>query len=133
MTSAAPVMMTCRYCLVRQPEEQFEVCRIYKGKTYRRRKCKRCKHATQMRRRARLRAWLDEYKQQHRCLRCRFSDFRALHFHHADRSQKEYNVADMVGQGWSIAVIKREIAQCVILCANCHEILHSDERNAVEE
>jgi hypothetical protein len=133
MTIAAAVMMTCRYCLVRQPEEEFEVCRIYKGKAYRRRKCKQCKHATQMRRRARLRTWLDEYKKGHHCVRCGFGDFRALEFHHPDRGDKENNVAEMVGEGWSVAAIQREIAKCVILCANCHLILHYEERNGADE
>ncbi len=129
MTVATAVMMTCRYCLLRQPEEQFEICRVFKGKTYRRRKCKRCKHATQMRRRARLRAWLDEYKKSRPCVRCGFNDFRALEFHHRDKAEKDFNVAEMVGQGWSVAAMKREIAKCIVLCANCHLIAHHEERN----
>jgi hypothetical protein len=133
VTVATAVMMTCRYCLLRQPEDQFEICRVVKGKAYRRRKCKKCKHGTQMQRRDRLRGWMDDYKKGLHCEWCGFEDFRALQFHHRDRTEKEYNVADMVKQGWSVAALRREIAKCVILCANCHLILHYEERNGAEE
>jgi hypothetical protein len=131
MAVDAIVLKTCRYCLVAQPQDEFEICRVYKGKAYRRLKCKKCKHATQMRRRARLKAWLDGYKKRCRCLRCGFRDFRALEFHHRNKEDKEFNVADMVKQGWSVAAIKREIAKCIVLCANCHLIAHYEERNGV--
>jgi hypothetical protein len=86
-----------------------------------------------MRRKNRLRAWLDEYKKCLKCERCGFSDFRALQFHHRERDQKEFNIADMAKQGWSVEGLRREMAKCMILCANCHMILHYVERNGAEE
>ena len=117
-------MMTCRYCGILLADSEFEVCRIVKGKIYRRRKCKRCKHATQMGRRGRLKVWLEEYKKTRRCERCGFNDYRALEFHHPEGADKHFNVGDMVRLGMSITSIRREIAKCEVLCANCHNIEH---------
>jgi hypothetical protein len=121
-------MMVCRYCSVAQPDKCFEVCRVVNGKTYRRRKCQRCKQAAQRMRRARIKRWVDEYKKAQRCARCGFADYRALQFHHRDRGEKEVAVAEMARAGLSLDSIKREIEKCEVLCANCHCIAHYDER-----
>lgn len=118
----------CKYCQTEQPETSFEVCRIIKGVAYRRLRCKLCKRAIQNKRRIRLELWIESYKKNLCCERCGFSDYRALQFHHQDRGDKEFNVSDMVRQGWSIAAIEREISKCIVLCANCHQIEHCEQR-----
>jgi 5-methylcytosine-specific restriction endonuclease McrA len=35
---------------------------------------------------------------------------------------KEYQVSLMVGQGYDIPAIQKEIAKCEIVCSNCHRI-----------
>lgn len=114
----------CKYCQTNQPETSFEVCQIIKGVAYRRLRCKKCKRAIRIQRIARLKLWLTTYKKTLHCKRCGFSDYRALQFHHRGRSAKDFNVADMAKQGSSIAAIEREIAKCIVLCANCHQIEH---------
>lgn len=51
-----------------------------------------------------------------------------LQFHHRDAGQKVMDVAVMIRRGWSVEKIKEEIEKCDILCANCHAILHYQER-----
>jgi hypothetical protein len=52
-----------------------------------------------------------------------------LDFHHDGQSEKDFNVADMAGQGLSIKAIQIEIEKCIILCSNCHRIEHYEERH----
>lgn len=121
-------MKVCKYCREERSDEEFEVCRIVAGKTYRRLKCKKCKQAYNNKRRARLRAWLIDYKKVSVCVRCGFADFRALQFHHKGHEAKVLNVADMVRSVFSIETVKREIDKCIVLCSNCHQIEHYKER-----
>lgn len=52
-----------------------------------------------------------------------------MHFHHL--GNKEIEVAKLVNR--PIAIIEREIAKCVVLCANCHIMRHVNEREQVPE
>lgn len=126
--TAPTILKQCRYCGQSRPEESFEVCRVVKGKAYRRLRCQLCKYRYATQRRASIRRWVDELKKTMRCATCGFADFRALEFHHPDGEDKGFNIADMVKNGLSIDSLKREIAKCVTLCANCHHIAHYEER-----
>jgi predicted HNH restriction endonuclease len=121
-------MWICKYCKVEQPEEAFEICRVVKGKVYRRLRCQRCKRQKTNERRAALRQWLDDYKKTLKCGQCGFADYRALEFHHPGQREKDFNVADMIRSGLSRKAIVTEIAKCITLCSNCHQIAHYDER-----
>jgi hypothetical protein len=59
------------------------------------------------------------------CIRCGFSDPRALHYHHRDPSQKTRNISEIYLNGWGWERIEKELAKCDLLCANCHHIEHS--------
>lgn len=48
----------------------------------------------------------------------------AFDFHHLDPSEKEYTPSDMVNMRWERIV--DELDKCVLLCSNCHRIIHSD-------
>ena len=74
--------------------------------------------------RAALREWLDDQERTLRCQLCGFADYRALQFHHQDSQEKHANVADMIRSGLSRQSILREVAKCIVLCANCHAIEH---------
>ena len=41
---------------------------------------------------------------------------------------KSFNIADMSSQGFSKDSIAKEIEKCIPLCANCHAIIHYEER-----
>lgn len=43
-------------------------------------------------------------------------------FHHLDPTQKEFNFA---GRNRALASCKDELDKCVVLCANCHRLLHA--------
>jgi len=120
----------CKYCNTEQPDEAFTVCRIVRGKVYRRLRCQECKRACANKRRNDLRRWLCDYKRILCCVHCGFADHRALAFHHDGVQDKEFNIADMVRHAHSRANILKEIGKCTVLCANCHSITHFEERLA---
>ena len=49
-----------------------------------------------------------------------------LQFHHTGR--KKMDISAMASQGYSIEAIRREITQCIVLCANCHQMLEHKRR-----
>ncbi|WP_114578875.1 homing endonuclease associated repeat-containing protein [Saliphagus sp. LR7] len=77
------------------------------------------------RRRAEIRRWLYQYKDQNcKCTRCDEDRPLCLDFHHPN--EKERSVATMVVNGHSKESIREEIERCVVLCANCHRLNHLD-------
>jgi transcription elongation factor Elf1 len=63
---------------------------------------------------------LAEIKQTSGCVDCGESNHIVLDFDHL--SNKKYNVSRMIHDGFSWAAIKKEIAKCEVVCANCHRI-----------
>lgn len=57
-----------------------------------------------------------------KCEKCGCTDVRILEFHHIDPNKKEFTICDIRNLRWSI--IEREIQKCILLCSNCHSILH---------
>ena len=75
------------------------------------------------------RDWLNKYKQSLCCSRCGYHEnVIALDFHHNDGKTKAGPIARLV-YDWSITRLQTEIAKCDVLCANCHRVLHYEERN----
>lgn len=61
------------------------------------------------------------------CTRCGFQGHQsAFDFHHAD-GDKDFNIGDVANKSWK--VLKKELAKCELLCANCHRIEHSKREN----
>jgi len=58
---------------------------------------------------------------EHGCIGCGTHDLRVLEFHHPNGKEKYY-----VGQMLTLsrARLDKEVAECEILCANCHKIEH---------
>jgi len=52
-------------------------------------------------------------------------------FHHKDPSEKEKSIARMLSRKWDR--LKVEIDKCVLLCANCHRIVHHGLEAELEE
>lgn len=68
-------------------------------------------------------AWLLAYKRDRDgCNRCSVANPICLDFHH--RGPKTTRVSRMVTLKRTPAEIKREIENCVLLCANCHRVKH---------
>lgn len=65
-----------------------------------------------------------------RCSRCGFDtqvpDCYA--FHHKDPSTKSEDWGKMKTNNWSIERTKEELDKCVVLCHNCHSIVHYEIR-----
>lgn len=63
---------------------------------------------------------LAAYLRQHPCVDCGESDIVVLDFDHI--GPKRASISTMLADGRSWASIQREIAQCVVRCANCHRV-----------
>ena len=63
---------------------------------------------------------LSEIKVKSGCLDCGENNPIVLDFDHIHN--KKYNVSRMIHDGFSWAAIKKEIAKCEVVCANCHRI-----------
>lgn len=85
-----------------------------------------------LRRRARLRAWVNERKRERGCADCGETDPACLDCHHRSDADKTMEITEMVTYGHSKANLREEMAKCVVLCANCHRKRH-DRRPAVVE
>lgn len=77
-------------------------------------------------------AWLD-YRSKQSCSRCGFSHPAVIDFHHVIRDNKR-SVNDLaVKQNNIFAAIKEAEEKCIPLCANCHRILHFNERRRIKK
>ena len=46
-------------------------------------------------------------------------------FHHLDPSEKELHIGKVMHHSWS--KIQKELDKCILLCSNCHRIIHADD------
>ena len=120
-------MKLCKYCGESYPEDYFGVALTTKSKVYRRRKCRDCYRETKQDLIDRHYKWLSDYKQERGCCRCEIKDPRVLDFHHRDKQDKLFGIGGFRREV-GFQRLKDEIAKCVIVCANCHRILHDEER-----
>lgn len=116
-------MQTCAHCNKEYPEFDFETAGVINGKRYYRKKCRYCRRIDKAKLRKRNTDFINNYKRSKGCCKCNNTDYRVLDFHHTD-DNKEQDVANI--SKLSINIIKREIAKCIVICSNCHRILHSE-------
>ncbi len=64
-----------------------------------------------------------EYKESHPCLICGEKRVSCLVFHHID-GEKEGTVSSLIDKHVSVLRLKKEIQKCIVVCANCHLIIH---------
>ena len=58
-----------------------------------------------------------------KCKCCGFNQhYSALEFHHLDPNEKEFNLT-RTNYGWDKLV--EEVSKCVLLCSNCHRMIHA--------
>lgn len=82
---------------------------------------------------SRAKAYVDNYKMNEGCSRCGFADHPvALQMNHLNPSTKTKTVATLVKKG-VMETIKKELAKCEVLCANCHSIHTYANRHHMSE
>jgi predicted HNH restriction endonuclease len=82
----------------------------------------------QQRARNKIRDFVNSYKTK--CAQCGMDHPGCLVFHHRNPADKKFSIQNAVARKVPKDQIIAEIAKCDILCANCHSILHWDERNS---
>ena len=71
--------------------------------------------------------WFRQFKATLCCVKCGFSHPGALDFHHREKDTKEFDLG--IFNRKTKKQILAEIEKCDVLCANCHRILHFNERS----
>ena len=119
----------CNYCQKLFPEDAFGVALTTEKKIFRRRKCRDCYRLTKQVLISRYFKWINEYKIQRGCKRCKITDSRVLDFHHKNDKTKLFTIG-----GFRRAVgfdrIQKEVKKCEVVCANCHRIIHDEKRKS---
>jgi hypothetical protein len=103
-------------------ELYYERRRQYDKNFYRRHRTERL--AVQYERKQAIWDFYQSLKQNARCERCRERHPATLQFHHRDPKAKVLSVSEAAHRGWSLDKIRKEVAKCAVLCANCHAKLH---------
>lgn len=86
--------------------------------------CKECHNDNSLARKRRKREYALN-KLGGKCIHCGFDEFPcSLDIHHVDPTKKDSDFKGM--RGWSYARIDKEIENCVLLCKNHHQALHSN-------
>lgn len=115
-------MKLCRYCNKSYPESDFGIALSTSKKVYRRLKCRYCYSKTKKILVEKYQKVLDDYKIKNGCIKCGIKDYRVLEFHHL--SNKEFSIGNARYNHFGIDRVRKEIKKCVVICANCHRILH---------
>lgn len=64
---------------------------------------------------------LDYIKLKSGCAHCSETDPRVLEFNHLPSYKKSFNIGRTQGKSKSWETIRKEVAKCEVLCANCHK------------
>jgi hypothetical protein len=75
------------------------------------------------RKKERNKAIVNEFKRTHPCATCGESRLPCLDFHHIS-GEKENSISILVDSHASIERLNAEIAKCIVLCSNCHRLIH---------
>jgi len=77
------------------------------------------------RRKTNIKPLFDKVKVE--CAHCGNNDTRVLDFHHINPETKSFELSKWTAH--TRKEIEEEINKCIILCANCHRIVHYEDRN----
>lgn len=90
-------------------------------------KCRKCSTEYDLQKGRELKLKAIEYKGG-KCKRCNFiGHYSSLVFHHTNPNEKEFDWYKGRKQKWEI--LKLELDKCDLLCANCHNLIHSKLNN----
>ena len=104
-------------------QSRCKLCdRAYARGLYRKgdRKYKKAIYTRRTERLREKREWIVGYLRDHPCVDCGERDIVVLEFDHMNSSEKVDGVMSLLNKGASLNRIKREVAKCVVRCANCH-------------
>ena len=87
--------------------------------------------ATYRRKQEEKKKWF-EFKCSLRCAFCGQNHPATLDFHHEDPSKKDREVSYFV-KNYQYKRAMEEVKKCLVLCANCHRILHFKEHFALKK
>ena len=87
--------------------------------------CRDCDIENTMKYYREKREYILNVKKESSCEVCGYDDYRALCFHHRDPETKSFELSGAAHK--TMDAIKEEIAKCMVLCSNCHEIHHFEE------
>ena len=122
-------MRTCGKCKIEKPLEDYHRNKNkLKGREY---TCKACRAIYSKARMDDVLAPVINAKRGGRCSYCGESHIATLVFHHRDPAEKKFNMSFGKGGIWHYHTeeeILAEMAKCIMLCENCHRILHYQER-----
>ncbi len=108
------------------PFKNREYRLVYRRKWYAKNKKSEIAHVT--RRKKEIKRWLEEYKKNLKCSKCEENHPATLQFHHLGGLKKDRAVSQMATDGISIKRILGEMKKCEVLCSNCHQKYHYQER-----
>jgi hypothetical protein len=79
-----------------------------------------------------IKQWYQDYKRTLCCMICGENHPACLQFHHRNRVEKSFSIADMARRPTSKQRIINEIKKCDVLCVNCHAKLHWRETHETD-
>ncbi len=82
------------------------------------------KNSREFKRRNKL--YMTEVKGVSKCELCGESRAVCLDFHHRDPDSKSFGLGE--GSAYGIETLKKEIKKCMVICSNCHRVLHAKDR-----
>lgn len=68
---------------------------------------------------------LNKIKEDSGCVICGESRVICLDFHHKNKNDKNFTISSNLGK--SIDELLNEVEKCIVVCANCHRIIHSED------
>ncbi len=71
--------------------------------------------------------WFRGFKKTLKCEQCGENRSPCLDFHHTDPTTKDHGISDIARGRKSQKRVLAEVAKCIVLCANCHRVLHANE------
>jgi|TARA_R110000824_G_scaffold16478_9_gene68284 predicted HNH restriction endonuclease len=98
-------------------------------KSHLRGSCQSCYGKIRSREKNKVRKSVDKIKKDLKCKECGFDNPHALQFHHLDPNTKKKAVAELISSGYNKEAVQKEIDKCIVLCANCHLIMHRAKRD----
>lgn len=78
--------------------------------------------------------FLSAYKKGKSCALCNYNEhWEILQFHHKDKKKKLFEITLFKIAKKSPEELKREIEKCILICPNCHFLLHLREKESKNE